>query len=137
MRRIFRWIPAFIWMSVIFYLSHRTEDDLESWMPFFLMLFPWMSSFDWGHFAAYFILACTFYWGLGQAFVNIRGKLLVILMCILFGVTDEYHQSFIAGRHPDLKDIRNDGIGALLAMLFVSIPAIQRFYIRRLHSKKY
>lgn len=96
-----------------------------------------MESFNWGHFAAYFILAITFYWGLGEKYANLKGKTVVFLLCVLYGVTDEYHQSFIEGRYPDYLDLRNDGIGAVLAMLFVSIPWIHQFYIKLLHSKIY
>jgi VanZ family protein len=103
-------------------------------LPFFLKFFPAMKSFNWGHFAAYFILALTFYWGLGKKYANLKGKILVIGLCVAYGITDEYHQSFIAGRHPDPVDLRNDAIGALLAMIVLSIPPFKTIYLR---SRKY
>jgi VanZ family protein len=64
---------------------------------------------------------------------RIAVSLIVVLLCILYGMTDEYHQSFIAGRTPDLLDIRNDTIGALLAMIFVRIPFIRnRTFAKRI-----
>jgi VanZ family protein len=132
-----RWLPAFLWMTVIFYLSHQPASNLESMLPFFHKIFPAMKSFNGGHFVAYFILAMTFYWALGEKYANLKGKLNVIIICLLYGATDEYHQSFVEGRYPDYVDLRNDGIGAAIAMLFVSIPPIHRYYIKLLHSKIY
>ncbi len=137
MKKVMRWIPAILWMSVIFYLSHQPASNLESMLPFFHKIFPNMQTFNWGHFIAYFILAVTFYWGLGEAYANIKGKLIVVLLCLIYGITDEFHQNFVDGRNPDIKDVRNDAIGAAIAMFFFSIPAIHRLYIKILRSNKY
>ncbi|MFS0727727.1 VanZ family protein [Paenibacillus sp. 1P07SE] len=133
-RSWFRWLPALLWMGVIFGLSSRTGDQLGGMMPWFQKLLPWMQSFDWGHFAAYFILALLLAYGFGRHADNWRIKALVVLLCILYGITDEYHQSFVDGRTPDAKDVRNDGIGALLAMLTLSIPFIRRRWQRLTNS---
>jgi len=122
-----RWVPSIVWMAVIYYLSDQPGEKLGSFLPLVQKLFPGIQDFDWGHFAAYFILACTYYWGL-QAYGNgFWIKAAVVVLCVLYGVSDEFHQQFVDGRHPDLKDLRNDTIGAILAMLFVSIPPVRRF----------
>lgn len=133
MKSFVRYIPAVVWMVVIFYLSHQPGDDLGNLLPIFQKLLPMMSSFDWGHFLAYFILAITYYLAIVSQQTTWRTKLAIVFMCILFGITDEYHQSFIPERMPDFHDLRNDAIGAALAMLFVSIPAIRR-KIHRWHD---
>ncbi|GAA3407188.1 VanZ family protein [Paenibacillus hodogayensis] len=130
MKRAFRWLPAVIWMAVIFYMSHQSGDDLHTLLPWFQTFFPWMESFNWGHFALYFILAATFYWALLPRSAAWSGKALAVALCVLYGLTDEYHQSFVPGREPDLLDIRNDGIGAALAMLLLAWPPLERF-VRR------
>ena len=39
------------------------------------------------------------------------------LLTILYALTDEYHQSFVAGRHPSIWDVLVfDNLGALLAL---------------------
>lgn len=129
-----RWIPAFICMSLIFYLSHQPGDRLQTAVPWFQIIFPKMTSFNWGHFVAYFALALCIYAGLGSKWNHLRGKVLIVILCILYGVTDEFHQMFIPGRHPDLLDVRNDGIGAALAMIFISIPPVFRIYIKFLRA---
>jgi len=50
---------------------------------------------------------------------------IVVILCVLYGISDEYHQSFVPGRSPDLLDIRNDTIGAVLAMIVVRAPVIR------------
>jgi len=39
------------------------------------------------------------------------------LLAILFSITDEFHQSFVSGRHPSIVDVGIDSIGAGLALL--------------------
>jgi VanZ family protein len=137
MRKLLRWLPAVIWMGVIFFLSHQTGDRLHSFLPFFHRFLPAMESFDAGHFAAYFILACTILWGLGKPFATVKGKLFVVLLSVIYGITDEFHQSFVDGRTPDTKDLRNDAIGAALAMIVVSLPPIHRFFFKWRDTRKY
>lgn len=119
----YRWLPALIWMVVIFGLSHQTGSELNSYLPWVQRLMPWLNSFDIGHFVSYFILACLIWWAMASHRLIV--SFIVVFICILYGITDEYHQSFIAGRTPDLLDIRNDTIGALLAMVVVRIPFIR------------
>ena len=40
--------------------------------------------------------------------------LAAVLFCILYGVSDEFHQSFVPGRTPDVRDLVADGVGAAL-----------------------
>ncbi len=132
------WLPAVIWMIVIYYLSNRTGSDLNAFLPFLQKWLPFMKGFNWGHFIAYFILALTFYWALGgNESAGFRLKIMIVILCLLYGITDEYHQKFVEGRSPDIKDLINDSIGAALAMLFLSIPSVKRFYSRWVYAKKY
>ncbi|MCK9859739.1 VanZ family protein [Paenibacillus sp. ATY16] len=125
-RRILRFVPAVIWMAVIFAFSSRTGDEMNTMLPFFRKFFPHMASFDWGHFIAYFILAASFDYGLGHKGDRLLFKLSIIIGCGLYGVTDEYHQSFVGGRMPDVMDIRNDMIGAAIWVILVSIPFLKK-----------
>jgi len=127
LKRSLRWVPAIIWMGVIFYLSHQTGDELGGMLPLFQKFIPGMESFNWGHLAAYFILALTYYWALLPSLFGLRGKLASVVLCVLYGITDEFHQRFVEGRYPDMQDLLNDTIGAAIAMLLISIPALERF----------
>ncbi|XEC96938.1 VanZ family protein [Paenibacillus tarimensis] len=124
--RAVRIIPALLWMALIYWLSSRTGEQLDTVMPWLQKLLPFMTSFDWGHFAAYFILALLFDYAIGRAGDHWGMKAIIVALCLLYGITDEYHQSFTEGRMPDLADLRNDTIGAALAVLAIRIPAIRR-----------
>jgi len=126
MNRWIRFTPAILWMAVIFLLSHQTGEQLGSLLPLFQQWIPAMRSFDWGHFAAYFVLGVTYYWALLPLSYRWQGKAAVVLMAGLYGVTDEIHQMYVAGRTPDIRDLRNDVIGASLAVLVMSTPLIGR-----------
>lgn len=119
-------VPALAVMAAIFLLSSRTGDEINRFLPWFQKLFPAMSSFDWGHFMAYFVLALAFDYGFGTRADSWGMKILIVALCGLYGLTDEYHQSFVGGRTPDLQDIRNDCIGGAIAMAVTAIPAVRR-----------
>lgn len=42
---------------------------------------------------------------------------IALVSAVLYGVSDEFHQSFVPGRHSDPLDVLTDGIGAALSLL--------------------
>ncbi len=116
-----RWVPSIVWMAVIFYLSSRTGSDLQG-------MFPFLDSFNFGHLIAYFILSLLFYWALqtktGRRKLDVR--LIAVGLSLLYGLTDEWHQSFVPSRSPDPIDILNDVIGASAAMLVVTWYSLRK-----------
>ncbi|MGI2292906.1 VanZ family protein [Paenibacillus sp. GXUN7292] len=129
-KRIFRFIPALLWMTVIFVLSSRTGDEIDTVLPFFQSFMPWISDFNWGHYIAYFILALTFDFALGKKANRFVWKIAIVLLCGLYGITDEWHQSFVGGRMMDPVDVRNDMIGAAVFVAVIAIPPLQRAWSR-------
>ncbi len=123
---IYRFIPAFLWMAIIFILSSRTGEQLDTVLPLFQKLFPFMDNFNWGHFVSYFLLAMLLDYGFGRRSELLSFKLLVILLCGVYGITDEYHQSFVGGRMLDSHDLRNDIIGATLWVIIGLLPPVKR-----------
>ncbi len=74
------------------------------------------------HMTEYFMLAVAvsfpFY------VYGLRGFPLMLvagLICVAFAAGDEYHQSFVAGRGPSVKDVGIDSIGAFFGILTVQI----------------
>ena len=74
------------------------------------------------HMTEYFMLAVAvsfpFY------VYGLRGFPLMLvagLICVGFAAGDEYHQSFVAGRGPSVKDVGIDSIGAFFGILTVQI----------------
>lgn len=134
---LIRWGPSLLWMGGIFVLSHRTANDLEAWLPWFQRVIPGMSGFDWGHFAAYFVLAMTLAWGFGSSHQSWRARFAIALICLVYGMSDEFHQHFVEGRHPDWKDLRNDMIGAIAALLLLAVNPIGRIFSKLADSMKF
>lgn len=130
LRRTARWLAPVGWMAVIYALSSRPADELDGMLPLFQRFIPGMTDFNWGHYAAYFILALTFEFAIGAASRRLLVKAAVVLVCVLYGVTDEYHQSFVAGRMPDSLDLLNDGIGAAAAVCFTALPGVRRIWCK-------
>ncbi len=92
-------------MTVIFLLSHTPGNEMPKGIDTFDKIC---------HALAYAALAATALWAwLPQ--VTKRGALslwAILLFCLLYGISDEFHQSFIPGRYPSLADIVADVIGA-------------------------
>ena len=66
----------------------------------------------------YGLLALTYWYGL--RFDN-RRVWLVLLLAVFYALTDEFHQSFVPGRHPSWMDVLGfDGGGAAIMLGLVS-----------------
>jgi VanZ family protein len=48
-----------------------------------------------------------------------HGRPLALLLTVLYGLSDEYHQSFTPGRQADPGDLLADALGALAALWLV------------------
>lgn len=71
------------------------------------------------HMTEYFILTVFVLFPLSVC--GLRGSRLIftaMLFCVFFAATDEFHQSFVAGRGPSVKDVGIDSIGVCFASLF-------------------
>ncbi|HIY18618.1 MAG TPA: VanZ family protein [Candidatus Blautia avistercoris] len=89
------------------------------------------------HMTEYFLLAVAV--SLPLYVYGVRGIWLLILaggFCVAFACLDEYHQSFVGGRSPAVKDVFIDSVG-----VFVGVILVQMFCWSTLHSpgrrKKY
>lgn len=102
-------------MGMIFYLSHQPGDLVQ--LPNFMGIDKLL------HLIAYGILAAAFLYGM-HPFIHESHRALtvfgVVLFCLLFGISDEYHQSFIPGRFVSAWDVAADGLGGLLVAGFWS-----------------
>lgn len=74
------------------------------------------------HVGVYFALAITVAFPLYV--YRIRGIFLFIIggvFCLLFALLDEYHQSFVAGRGPSLRDVGIDSIGIFSGLIVAEL----------------
>jgi len=116
--QLFKWLPALIIMLVIFLISAQPSSQL-----------PNFGRADYlvkksGHALGYAVLALL-YW---RAFDFKKEKRWIAwLMAVLYAVTDEFHQSFVSGRHPAILDvIIFDNLGALLSLWLVDVYRKQK-----------
>ncbi len=72
-----------------------------------------------GHSLAYLILSLTLVWGKTSGFakeLTAPGALLLWIVAVLYGMSDEFHQGFVVGRTPALADLLADSFGALMGI---------------------
>lgn len=103
-----RWIPALLLMLAIFAFSSRPGDELPDFQG-------WDYFIKKGaHAVGYGLLALSYFHVLKW---NKRYYWLAWLAALLYSATDEFHQSFVPGRHASIFDIfMFDNIGAILAL---------------------
>ena len=105
-RRAALWGPVAIYMLAIFLLSSRADAPLPEGM-----------TDKQGHSLGYLGLAVTvaraFTGGLGAP-VSVSHGLAAIAVTTAYGVSDEWHQSFVPGRTADVADLRADATGAIV-----------------------
>ena len=101
-------IITFFYMLFIVYLSHIPNDNLPqetSGISNIDLLF---------HFFEYSVLGFLLFQSIYvDKLIIINPLLASILIGILFAISDEYHQSFVPGRHMSLMDIIFDSLGIL------------------------
>ena len=102
-----KWIPALATMGIIFWFSAQPADELP--------VFHWDALIKKsGHMIGYATLTFLYWHALG---LKDRSRWLAWLLAILFALTDEYHQSFAAGRHSSIWDVLIfDNLGALIGL---------------------
>jgi len=93
-------------MALIFYMSSMAEPPL-----------PTGVSDKAAHTAGYALLgalALRAVAGTAGAPLRTWHVVTAVMLTVAYGVTDEYHQSFVPGRDADVHDIYADAIGAIL-----------------------
>jgi len=99
-------------MLLIFLISARSSSQLPN--------FDWADRFikKGGHVIGYAVLALL-YW---RAFEFKKNRLWgAWSLALLYALSDEFHQSFVAGRHPTIWDVMIfDNFGALISLWVIS-----------------
>lgn len=107
-----RWIPALVMMFLIFLFSSRSTAELPNFLGWDYVIKKT------GHVIEYGLLALAFHFAFR---FEPRYRWAAWLLAILYAATDEFHQSFVPGRHPSLVDVLLfDNIGAAAALWLYS-----------------
>lgn len=119
----FRKIPAILCMAIIFKLSSMTSAELEGLPHVWDKL---------AHTCEYATLAGCFcmWWTRGQwTAKSWFCVVIVMLLALAYGCTDEYHQRFVEGRSCDAMDLIADTLGGLIGgSVYVLIVKILNRY---------
>jgi len=106
-RQLITWAPAIGWAMVLFLLSSLSDSDLST----FTFSFPFDDKVM--HLALYSVLGGTLQFGRLSSNSGLA-HWTVIAIGIIYGVSDEWHQSFVPGRNPSAADLLADTIGVLM-----------------------
>jgi VanZ family protein len=112
LRRFPAWIPPVVLMAVIFALSARPH--LNSGLGAIDLIGRKLV-----HFAEYALLAFLWWRAFVRRMTSALAALAALLIASAYAATDEYHQSFVAGRHASPIDWAIDVAGAATAIIAV------------------
>ena len=102
-RVLLLWGPPVAWAAAIYLVSSQSLPPSVGGIP------DWMT-----HAAAYLVLSLLLCRALAGGIrpLPASGLMLAAALSTLYGVTDEYHQSFVPERHSEAADVAKDLLGA-------------------------
>ena len=108
-------IPAVLYMMFIFYLSSHPAPEGIRW-------FPVIAGLKVGHMIEYGILYLFIWYAVIKTttYSALSAFALALMITVLYGLTDEFHQIFVATRTARLIDVVADGVGGILAQAMIS-----------------
>jgi len=111
MRKEFvRIIPLVMWLWFIFFMSSQTVEYLS--MP------PFPGFDKVAHMVVYGVMGALVIYAFPDRLRSERPLTVVmigVLFALVYGISDEYHQSFVMGRSSEVLDVVADAVGALMA----------------------
>jgi len=110
---LYFWFPVLGYMGVIFYFSSLSQPGIPSIFPDYLLHMGEYSLLS-------FLIVRAVRKGLMQRKVSLEW-LWGIGISLVYGISDEFHQSFVPGRSPELRDILFDFIGIILGYIFLLV----------------
>lgn len=105
---------AIAWMIVIFVLSAQSTLPRTGGFPVDVAAVA-------GHVVAYAVLATLLRIALGEPYRDRRADLIAVGLATLYGLTDEWHQSFVPGRDASAFDLAVDAVGAVAGVTAINV----------------
>ncbi len=112
------WVPPIAYMVAIFVASAIPDPPVPSDVSDVSL-----------HETAYFGLTLLLIRALARGrWSGVTLTTLAVAWClaVAYGVSDEFHQSFVPNRHAELRDLGSDAIGAFVAVIVVGAWGIIR-----------
>ena len=111
-RKVFKyWLPVIIWAIAIFLFSSLPTAPITKvyWWEFVIKKSA--------HVFEYAVFTILMYRALKESGVEKKeAGVYSVILALLYGISDEFHQSFTPGRDPRIRDVFFDTIGAVLAV---------------------
>ncbi|KKT85324.1 MAG: VanZ family protein [Parcubacteria group bacterium GW2011_GWA1_Parcubacteria_45_10] len=108
------WLPVILWAALIFFFSSEALPPASRiyWRDFVVKKSA--------HIVEYAVFATLLF----RAFINSgmerkKAAIYTLVLAMLYGITDEFHQSFTPGREPRIRDWIFDTIGAGFASYYL------------------
>ncbi|MGM8365240.1 VanZ family protein [Virgibacillus sp. W0181] len=147
------WAAVFIWMWLIFYLSHQqgtSSSELSSGITEVIKhaiekVFP-HSNIDIehlhhvirknAHFFAYFVLGWLIIYAWRNSGIDeLRSVVFAICLCVLYAISDEIHQLFVPGRSGEVRDVFIDSAGSVTGVGTYLLIGYLRGIVKRSRKK--
>jgi VanZ family protein len=109
---LLRFGPALIVMGLIFYASSIPSAQMPDAGAFDLFVKKG------GHMTGYALLGLMLMRAQGKT--DLKSILFALLGCALYALSDEFHQSFVAGRNSTLVDVCIDLAGTSIGLLLLA-----------------
>jgi len=105
-------------MALLFYLSSRPAPEELKWLPIIAKLKV-------VHIIEYGILYLFVWYAVTKttAYNRLGTFALALMITVLYGLTDEFHQIFVQARTARLEDVVADGVGGIISQAGISISS--------------
>jgi VanZ family protein len=118
-RRVDPWLPPLLLMGVIFLLS--AQPSLDSGLGQIDLMGRKVV-----HFSGYALLCFLWWRWLRTGMESRRAALVAFALSSLYALSDEFHQSYVEGRHGTVVDWAIDSAGAAVVALRLGYEAHRR-----------
>ncbi len=128
-KKVFAWVLFLGCLALIFFFSSQNGNDSSATSNVVLKIlndFLKIPYQNWesllirkiAHFSIYLILAIVTLNLLKQyTKLSKRQIIMALIFCLLYAISDEFHQSFIGGRSPEVTDVLIDFAGSIIGSL--------------------
>ncbi len=134
-----KWLLVIVWMIVIFIFSSQPGDASEETSQFVIYIFNLLGLDLYGffgtlaqfivrkcaHFTVYLILYMLLHNAVKESFSFKKALCVSMIGTFLYACSDEFHQSFVPGRGPAMRDVMIDSAGALLGLSIIYIKNLR------------
>ncbi|MDR5659949.1 VanZ family protein [Serpentinicella sp. ANB-PHB4] len=132
------WLGVLLWMGVIFFFSHQPADaSSELSEGFTEAIFQAIERVapniaegidlrqlhhiirKYGHFFVYFVLGVVVLNAIRRSGKDgLKSIIIAFIICVVYAISDEVHQTFIPGRSGEVTDVIIDSVGAAVGIGF-------------------